>query len=222
MCVCVCRNLSFIVFQLPLITLARDFIMQLQHGMTLNLSKQYQHLLIFDSWFASLPAELCYTTSSRVWKGRGISWINGLYYVIRLRLLREKFVATVEEIAAGCMLHDPTTLVISQCIHSTANLTNIAACFTAASLIGFQCESTFLQNCLYYAGLYNCALLICHGKVAVSERDSRICLNAMKKGYGGKDVGVLEWCACNGYNGASRALDLIRKDNCWFTLRTRT
>lgn len=192
--------------------------LQLQYTTTLNLSKQYEHLLILDAWFATLPLEYRYPATCRTWKGRGIAWMNGLYYAMRLRLLRDKFISTVSQIQSGRIMYDPTMLLIIQCTACVDHLTNIAACFSAANLSGFQSESTFLQNCIYYAGLYNCAFLYCHGEIERSERDAKICLDAMKKSYGGRDVGVLEWCAFNGYKGAKRAFDVIRNDNCWLTL----
>ena len=188
--------------------------------MTLDLAKQYQYLMIFDSWFDTIPKELCYTLSSRDWKGRGIVWLNCLHYTIRLRLLRDKFVSSLEEIENGIRVYDSTTLVISQCTYSTANLTNIASIFSVSNLKGFQSESSFIQNCVFYAGLFNCALLLCHGQSYQSERDSKTCLEAMKKSYGGKDVNMLMWCSENRYLGAIKALDVIRKDSCWLTLKS--
>ena len=39
-------------------------------------------------------------------------------------------------------------------------------------------------------------------------------------GPNSKDVDLLMWCSENRYLGAIKALDVIRKDSCWLTLKS--
>ena len=213
------RVLTHYKYMIPLITLAREILIEFQYGSVLNPSKKIQHIVKLDGWFTSLPSEIQYTRLDTKWKGRGVAWMNGLYHSLRLRILREKFLELVELLASGNGFTDLShSLIMEQCVNSINSMTLIAHIFVQSRLKGFQSESTFLQSCIYFAGLCGCVLTLCYKDYVSLEKRVTIHLEAMSAGYGGKDVESLTECGFTGLAGVMKAYELIKKDHCWFTL----
>jgi hypothetical protein len=181
----------------------------MQMNTTFNSSAQQHLLSCFDEWFSKLPRFLQVLPEDQDWKGRGLVWMNAMYHVNRLKILKPLFLDSLDNAIRHGFWNTDSRL--QECFKSLGMMTLIARVFYTNKHRAFQNESSYLQSCIYFSALFHCAMKMVSTDHDQLQQSFLHHLNAIQISYSRKYFERLEECGKN----PGMAVAILRSEACW-------